>query len=281
MDKTEKQAAYVLEVRGLSAGYDGRPVLEGVSFGVRAGEVVGLLGLNGSGKSTLLRAALGLIPARAGDVLIGGERAAALGARRRAQLSAYIPQRSRLDEGMTALEIVLMGANARTPLLGSYARADRRQAMDCLTQMGAGAWAHRQMGTLSQGQQQLVIFARAMMQQPSLLLLDEPDSALDLPRRSDMMAHVRRMTQDGCAALIALHDASLALNACDRVLILMNGSIACSADMRRDDADAVCAAMRALYGDVTVLHAQDVWSVTGRAARPHDAPGAGPQSGQN
>lgn len=257
----------LFEIERLCAGYGGRDVLRGVSLSLEAGETAALLGLNGSGKSTLLRAAAGLLRPGAGRVSLEGEDMLRANERSRALRCAYIPQRSRMDDGLTALEVTLMGANARTPLMGSYSRVQKRQALSCLAQLGAQEWADRQVGTLSQGQRQLVIFARAMMQRPKLLLLDEPDSALDLPRRADMMAHVDAMAREnGCAALIALHDPALALNSCDRVLILMDGVIACGLDMRTAGDAEIAEAMRRLYGAAAVGRIGTQWAVVGERA---------------
>lgn len=258
----------LFEMENLRAGYGGRDVLCGVNLSLEAGETAALLGLNGSGKSTLLRAAMGLLRSAAGAVRLEGEDMLAADERRRALRCAYIPQRSRVDDGLTALEVALMGANARTPLMMSYSRAQKEQALACLMQMGAEEWAERRMGTLSQGQRQLVVFARAMMQQPRLLLLDEPDSALDLPRRGNMMARVQAMADEsGCAALIALHDPTLALNGCDRVMILMEGRIACVLDMHTADEDEIAGAMRRLYGDVAVGRIGERWAIAGGCCR--------------
>jgi len=224
--------------------------------------VCALLGLNGSGKSTLLRAALGQHPAK-GSIRACGRDVQAMAARERAGLMGYIPQRSRMDEGMTALDAVLMGANAHTPLLAGYSHAQRRRAAQCLAQLGAAELSGRPLFALSQGQRQLVVFARAMMQQPRILLLDEPDAALDLPRRTQMMAQVRALTGENGCALCALHDASLALSSCDRVLILAHGVIACDLNMRAAGEDEVSAAMRLLYGEAAVGRVGGRWAVVG------------------
>lgn len=253
-----------LRVRGLRAGYGDRNVIDGVEFTVRAGEVCALLGLNGSGKSTLLRAATGLLPASGGGVFLGERDLLAMGARERARLLAYIPQRSRVDGGITALEVVLMGANASTPLLSGYSAAQREHARACLEQMDAIDWADTPVGALSEGQRQTVIFARAIMQRARALLLDEPDGALDLPRRGAMMDAVRRMAEAGSsAALVALHDASLALSRCDRVLILMGGRIAFDLDMRAASEEQVERALCALYGQVQVVRRGTRFAVLG------------------
>ena len=254
----------ILTVRGVCAGYGARRVLEDVGLFVGEGEVCALLGLNGSGKSTLLRVLLGLLPVQMGEISVCGENMRRAAPPKVARLAAYLPQRSRVDDGMTALEIVLMGANAVTPLIMPYSAVQREKARMCLERMGAGEWADRRMGELSQGQRQSVLLARALMQSPKLLLLDEPDAALDLPRRWQMLRTVSALVkEERCAALCALHDASLALSVCDSVAVLSGGRIVCRLDMARVGEDEVRAAMCALYGDVTVICRGGRWAVLG------------------
>ncbi len=254
----------ILTVQGVCAGYGARRVLEDVGLSVGEGEVCALLGLNGSGKSTLLRVLLGLLPVQTGEISVCGGNIRRAAPQKVARLAAYLPQRSRADDGMTALEIVLMGANAVTPLIMPYSAVQREKARMCLERMGAGDWADRRMGELSQGQRQSVLLARALMQSPKLLLLDEPDAALDLPRRWQMLRTVSALVkEERCAALCALHDASLALSVCDSVAVLSGGRIVCRLDMARVGEDEVRAAMCALYGDVTVIRRDGRWAVLG------------------
>ena len=254
----------ILSVRGVCAGYGARRVLEDVGLSVGEGEVCALLGLNGSGKSTLLRVLLGLLPVQTGEISVCGGNMRRAAPQKVARLTAYLPQRSRADDGMTALEIVLMGANAVTPLIMPYSAVQREKARMCLERMGAGEWADRRMGELSQGQRQSVLLARALMQSPKLLLLDEPDAALDLPRRWQMLRTVSALAkEERCAALCVLHDASLALSVCDSVAVLSGGRIVCRLDMARAGEDEVRAAMCALYGDVTVIRRDGRWAVLG------------------
>ena len=254
----------ILSVRGVCAGYGARRVLEDVGLSVGEGEVCALLGLNGSGKSTLLRVLLGLLPVQTGEISVCGGNMRRAAPQKVARLAAYLPQRRRADDGMTALEIVLMGANAVTPLIMPYSAVQREKARMCLERMGAGEWADRRMGELSQGQKQSVLLARALMQSPKLLLLDEPDAALDLPRRWQMLRTVSTLAkEERCAALCALHDASLALSVCDSVAVLSGGRIVCRLDMARAGEDEVRAAMCALYGDVTVIRRDGRWAVLG------------------
>lgn len=254
----------ILSMRDVCAGYGTRRVLEDVCLAVGKGEVCALLGLNGSGKSTLLRVLLGLLPAQAGEISVCGENLRHAAPKKVARLAAYLPQRSRTDDGMTALEIALMGANAVTPLIMPYSAAQREKARACLVRMGAGEWADRRMGELSQGQRQSVLLARALMQSPKLLLLDEPDAALDLPRRWQMMRTVSALAkEERCAALCALHDASLALSVCDSVAVLSGGRIVCRLNMAHAGEAEVREAMHALYGDVTVIRQDGRWAILG------------------
>ena len=244
----------ILTVWGVCAGYGARRVLEDVGLSVGEGEVCALLGLNGSGKSTLLRVLLGLLPVQTGEISVCGGNMRRAAPQKVARLAAYLPQRSRADDGMTALEIVLMGANAVTPLIMPYSAVQREKARMCLERMGE----------LSQGQKQSVLLARALMQSPKLLLLDEPDAALDLPRRWQMLRTVSALAkEERCAALCALHDASLALSVCDSVAVLSGGRIVCRLDMAKAGEAEVREAMHALYGDVTVIRRDGRWAVLG------------------
>ena len=251
-----------LIIERLRADRGGAAVLREVTLRAARGEVTALLGLNGSGKTTLLLAALGLIPASCARCEVDGEPLLSASPRRRAQLAAYIPQRIQVDDGLTALEVVLMGANARTPLLRGYGPAERERALDCLARLGARALSGRTMGSLSEGQRRLCVLARALLQSPRALLLDEPDAALDLPRRWEVLASVRALALEGRAALVSLHDAALALNACDRALILNGGRVDRAVDLRAAGRDELEDAMRALYGEVRLSGSPGQWHVS-------------------
>lgn len=254
----------MLEVKALRAGYRGRQVLRGATLYVRPGELCALLGENGSGKSTLLRALCGMLPAQYERCSLEGRNLPGMPARERARRVAYIPQRCAVDGGLTVEEVVLMGANARTPLLCDYTAAQREEACGCLSRVGAQAYVGRLFGTLSEGQRQIVVLARALMQRPRLFLLDEPDSALDLSRRYAVMDALRSAMGASCSAVAVLHDAQLALSRCDRVFILKDGEIARDLDMRTADAAQVGAAM-ALLGDGTrAVRVEGEWAVLGK-----------------
>lgn len=214
-----------LRLEGIEVGFGGRPVLAGVSVEVAPGEVVGVLGRNGAGKTTLLRVAGGTQTPDAGRVMLGAEDAASLSRRARARRVATVPQDVDVSFPFTAGEIVRMGRAPHQGLLGTESREDRERARDALARVGAGALEARRIDRLSGGERQLVVFARALAQDPDVLLLDEPTSHLDLRHRVDVLAIVRALAAEGRAALVVSHDLGLAARACDRWVVLADGRV--------------------------------------------------------
>ncbi len=161
----------VIDVRSLTVSYGQQPVLRSISFGVPAGQLVGIVGPNGAGKSTLLRAILGLIHLDSGTVTLHGEPIEANRHR-----IAYVPQTEAVDWDfpVTVLDVVTMGRYARLGWFGRPKRKDRQAAVEALDMVTMGEFADRHIRQLSGGQQQRVFLARALCQHADVLLLDEP-----------------------------------------------------------------------------------------------------------
>jgi ABC-type Mn2+/Zn2+ transport system ATPase subunit len=194
----------VLVLHDVSFGYEGRPVLEHVSLEVGSGEVIALLGPNGAGKTTLLRGVAGLIPPLTGTLRYGFDRAASpLG---------YVPQRGALDPTfpLTVREVVLMGTYARLPPLRWAGRAERRLATRCLEHVGLAALAGQRFASLSGGQMQRVLIARALAARPRLLLLDEPTAGVDAEATAAIMRVLHGLNRDeGLTVLLVTHQVRL------------------------------------------------------------------------
>lgn len=207
-------SAPVVEIAGLSVGYGAGDVLRGVELTVHAGERVGVLGPNGGGKTTLFRVLLGELPARVGTV-------------QRTARIAVVPQteRSRLDFPVSALDVALMGAISRLPWWRRPGRAERRAAHDALAAVGLDEQAATTFGTLSGGQRQRVLVARALVQDASLVLLDEPFSGLDGASSRRLERLLDDLAAEGRALLIATHDVTQARR-WDRVLCLHGDQVA-------------------------------------------------------
>ena len=243
----------LLRVKNLCAGYDGRDVLRGVSFAVNRGEVCALLGENGSGKTTLLRAACGLLPYR-GSCLLDGVEVRALSDRERARHVGWLSQRGGVPLSLSGLDVVLMGFN---PLLGALeypTKAQRQRAREVMQELGAAEFANRDFTTMSAGQKQLVLFARTLVRDAELMMLDEPDSALDLRRRRFLFDLLRRRAaEQNCGVLLCSHDVNAALRWADRLLLMRDGALCGDVDLRTASREELESALRAAFGALELI----------------------------
>jgi iron complex transport system ATP-binding protein len=215
-----------LRFEGLAVELGGRTILSGIDFEVSPGEVVGLVGCNGVGKTTLLRLANGALDASEGHVRLGGESVSALSRRRLARGVALVPQDLHVPFPFRVGELVLMGRAPHQPLVGLESESDVDLALEALERLGIGDLADRAITTLSGGERQLVLFARALVQDPDVLLLDEPTAFLDLKHRVEVLREVRAFARSGRSVLIVSHDLSLAARSCDRIVLLGSGRVA-------------------------------------------------------
>ena len=211
--------------RGVTAGYNGTPVLTHIDLEVAAGEWVALIGPNGAGKTTLLRVVAGIHPAR-GETLLGGVDVRSLTKRERAARVAVVPQSPVVPGGMSVLDYVLLGRNPHIPYWGSESTHDIAVVTESLAQLDLDGFAGRLMRTLSGGERQRAVLARALSQEPAVLLLDEPTAALDLGHRQQVLEHVDGLrTSRGMTILSAVHDLTLAAQYADRLVLVDKGVI--------------------------------------------------------
>lgn len=212
-----------LALRGVCAGYRGRPVLRGVDVTVPAGSWLAVIGANGTGKSTLLKVLAGLVR-HSGEILIGGRDIATLSDRSRARSIAYAPQNPVLPEGLPVTDYVLLG---RTPHLGALARESRADvdvASEALRRMDLLELAGRTLRTLSGGERQRAVLARVLAQQANVLLLDEPTTGLDIGHAQALLELIDRLrVEDGTTVISSLHDLTLAAQYADQLLLLDSG----------------------------------------------------------
>lgn len=209
----------MLQIDRLSFGYPGRQVLDEVSFTVRSGELRALFGPNGTGKSTLFRCILGLLRHR-GTVMLDRVDLRTLPPTAVAKRIAYVPQQHTTPFPFTVFDMVLMG---RTPHLGGVfgpRRADLEVCERVLDAVGLTTDSHRPYPTLSGGQRQLVLIARALAQESDLLLLDEPTASLDFGNQGLVWSRIRALATAGSGILVCTHDPNQVLRYCDQVLAL-------------------------------------------------------------
>jgi len=217
-----------LSARGLCGGYGARRVVGPVDVDIAAGSCTAVLGPNGAGKSTLLRLLAGILRPSAGMVELLGRDIAAMRRREVACLVGFVPQALALAFPLTVHEMVSQG---RTPRLGPWrpaGLADEAAVEAAMRDLGLGAHRDTPVHTLSGGERQLVLLARALAGEPRLLLLDEPATGLDVRHQLQLVDTVRRLVERGVGAAIVLHDWNLACRLADTALVLHGGTIAAS-----------------------------------------------------
>ncbi len=206
-----------LELENVTVAYNGQAVLRDLTFQVPHGARVAVVGPNGAGKSTLFKALVGLLPLRQGQILIHG---LTLGAH--LDCVAYVPQREEVDWRfpVTVADVVMMGRFGRLGWLKRPGSADRAAVTRGLTQMGIANLANRPIGELSGGQQQRVFLARALAQEPHILLMDEPFTGVDAGTQEATLRLLDDLQAQQVTVMISTHDLNLAASRFDRVLLL-------------------------------------------------------------
>lgn len=216
----------LLEARGLRIGHGRRVVAADITFTLEPARVLCLLGPNGGGKTTLLRSLLGLLPPLGGQVLLGGTALARLPRREVARRLAYVPQASAGGFAYPAREVVAMGRAARLPLLAAPGPRDRAIAEAALARLGIGHLADRPVTELSGGERQLVLIARALAQEASCLVLDEPTASLDFGNQALVLRQVRALAaREGLAVLMTTHHPDHAFLVGDAAMMLAAGRV--------------------------------------------------------
>jgi iron complex transport system ATP-binding protein len=186
-----------------------------------------IIGSNGSGKSTLIRILAGLLRPASGEVLLDGLRLRDWDAKARAREIAYMPQTTAAAFPFQVIELVLTGRAPHVAPFHLDSRLDRERAMEALESTGAAHLADRSITALSGGERQMVVLARALAQEPRLLLLDEPSASLDLKHRAELMRTLARLRdQRGLSVVMVTHDLQLTGSLFDRILALRCGEIA-------------------------------------------------------
>ena len=238
----------------ITAGYDKKCVVNNVSFELDSGCLMGILGANGSGKTTLLKAICGILP-HEGSCLLENCCLESLSVRQIAKRCSYIPQRSGISIDVSVLDVVLMGFNPRLGLLERPTKQMRSAAQRAIEQVGLAEKAYMNYQHLSEGQKQLCILARTLVAESRLLLLDEPESALDFRFRYRVLALLRNwIAENQTSAIVTLHDPVLALNYCDKLLIISDGNVLGTICPAMDSLETMEQMLCNIYGPVSLQY---------------------------
>ena len=220
----------MIEAADIDVGYDGTLVLHGVELTAGPGRVVGLIGPNGSGKTTLLRILYRSLRPRAGLVRLDGGPLERLATREVARMLAVVAQEPPNELPFTVAEMVLLGRSPHRTVFQGYDARDHDLAATALARVGAGQLAERTYATLSGGEKQRVLIARALTQQATHLLLDEPTNHLDVRYQHEVLELVRSV---GVTTVVVLHDLNLAARYCDDLVLLDRGRVTCVGPPRK------------------------------------------------
>ena len=215
----------ILAAENLAFGYPGRRIGQSVSLGVKAGEVLALLGPNGGGKTTLLKTLIGLLKPQGGRVFLEGKPLAEFPVSERARRIGYVPQAHAGAFAFSVRDVVLMGRTAHQGLFASPSEADRALAQAKLGELGITHLADQPYTMISGGERQLVLIARALAQEPRVIVLDEPTASLDFGNQGKVLRQIGEIKSRGLAVLFTTHDPNHALRYADRVALLAGGTL--------------------------------------------------------
>ncbi len=214
-----------IRVEQLSFSYGKEPILQDLSFCASSGEFWSVLGANGAGKSTFFRCMLGLLRPKTGQILIDGENIASMSPARLARKLAYIPQSHSPVFRYSVFDMVLMGTTAKQGSFRSPGKGEEKKVWEALERLDIGALAERDYSTLSGGERQLVLIARALVQEAGILLMDEPSASLDFGNRIRVMETVRELSREGYCIIQTTHDPEQAYLYSHGILAMKEGKI--------------------------------------------------------
>lgn len=214
-----------IETKELNFSYNGEAVIKNLTCAIRQGEFLGIIGPNGAGKSTLLRLFCRMLKARSGRIAVFERDINTYSSRGLARQIGFVPQETIFSLNFTVEEIVLMG---RYPHLKAFERAgvsDRQVMEQAMADAGIDSFRQRPVNDLSSGERQRVVLARALCQQPKILLCDEPTSHLDLRHQAGIMDLLKKLNDQGLSIIMVNHDLNLTSRCCRRLLLMARGTI--------------------------------------------------------
>ncbi|MDO4543859.1 MAG: ABC transporter ATP-binding protein [Clostridia bacterium] len=215
----------LLSVENISFAYGKHRVLSDLSFSLSEGEMLAVLGANGAGKSTLFRCILGLLKRYRGRISIDGTEISSFSAKRRSQLLAYIPQSHYPAFNYSVTDMVLMGTAPQLSTLAAPKKAQYERVQQALALLGIESLANRSYTRLSGGEQQLVLIARALVQDAKILLMDEPVANLDFGNQHLVLRTAEKLCKDGYSILLSTHNPQHALRYADNLLAIKDGTV--------------------------------------------------------
>lgn len=245
------------KLRDICVSYGEREILKNVSFHACQGSLTALIGLNGCGKTTLLKSIANRIRHK-GLAYLNEKNIENMSIREISRKISYIPQKSGMDISIPVIDVVLMGFNPELGILENPTKFHRAKAEEALELLGIGRYKDCEFQNLSVGEKQLVFLARTMVENTELLLLDEPDSALDFHNRYFILDKIRKMTREHAkVCILCLHDPMLAMEYCDQLILIKDAKVIDILRPKTDSLEKMEVALRQIYGNVSLVKCSD------------------------
>jgi iron complex transport system ATP-binding protein len=220
----------MIKIEGVKFSYGSVEALKGLTIEGKRGQFIGLIGPNGSGKSTLLRCINGILKPKAGCILVNGHEVSKMKLSEMAQICANVPTEFPDDFNMTVQDLVFMGRYPFVEGLWWEKEEDEELVMKALSDFQVQHLKDRKMNEISSGERQRALLAKAVVQTPKVMLVDEPSAHLDLKYKLESMEHLRSLLANGISIIVASHDINLLAKYCDKVIILSKGEIVAFGD---------------------------------------------------
>lgn len=243
-----------LEVSNIVCGYSKKVIVNNVSFSLNEGQLCALVGLNGCGKTTLLKTICSLLKMKSGNVFVNDGNniinTSNLNEKELSRLISFIPQRFSLIDGLSVFDVVLMGFNPYLKMFESPSQRQKESALLIMEKLGIKQYKDLDFSHLSEGYKQLVILARSLAQNTAVMLMDEPDSALDYVNKNLVLSKISSVIhQEKKCGLISIHDPLFAIRYCDRILFMKDGQIVRDLVIKNQTKSSIENAFALIYGD--------------------------------
>lgn len=244
----------MLKITDLKVGYNNKSIVEDINISINPKEFTVILGLNGAGKTTLLKTIGGLLKPIHGQVALNGENILLWDEKELAKHVSYMPQRHSIIYDIKVIDLVLMGITPYLSLFQTPNKNHVKKAYRVLDSMNMKKHSERNFFHLSEGQKQLVIMARSLMQDSEIMLFDEPVSALDFKNKHFVLGNIKKtLNKENKIGIITLHDPNLALNYCDKIIIIDKGEIYAEFSTKEMSMEFLKDIFSKLYGEISIV----------------------------
>ncbi|NLY35849.1 MAG: ABC transporter ATP-binding protein [Tissierellia bacterium] len=248
----------MLNIENMNAGYNGKSIISNISLSIKPGEFTAILGLNGAGKTTLLKTISGLLKPIDGNVFLNGENILLLNEKERAKHISFMPQSHSVVYDIKVIDLVLMGVTPYLSFFQSPNSEDRKKAYEILETIAMEQYSEKNFLHLSEGQKQLIIMARSLMQNSEIMLFDEPVSALDFINKHLVLSNIKKILEkQNKIGVITLHDPNLALNYCDKIMIIDEGKLYVEFLTKDISENLLMDIFSKMYGEIGVVRHKD------------------------